>query len=131
MSQTVERICPNCRASQALEATFCNACGAPIERVLAPTLNRLLPAALRQQLAHPVVRSVAMGALVMVAQVLIRVVQQNLAQSASHALTKKTSSTNTPGSQTTVTARRTFWQKTNRNGTIRSEEQVSWQRTEK
>jgi hypothetical protein len=72
-----------------------------------------------------------MGALVMVAQVLIRVVQQNLAQSASHALTKKTSSTSNPGAQTTVTARRTFWQKTHRNGTIRSEEQVSWQRTEK
>ena len=131
MSHTVERICPNCRASQALEASYCNACGAPIERILAPTLNRLLPVALRQQLAHPLVRSVAMGALVMVAQVIIKVVQQSLSQSASHALTKNTSSPTAPASQTTVTARRTFWQKTNRNGTIRSEEQVSWQRTEK
>ncbi|MFM2310547.1 MAG: hypothetical protein RLY87_2669 [Chloroflexota bacterium] len=131
MSYPVERICPQCRASQALSATYCNSCGSPIERSLPQPLQRFLPAALRQHLTHPVVRSVAMGALVMVAQVVIRVVQQNLAQSATRALTKSQSASQPASAQTTVTARRTFWQKTDKHGTIRSEERVSWQRTEK
>ena len=130
MTQSIERICPNCRASQALHATYCNVCGSAIERYLTQPVDRWLPAIVRQHLSHPIVRSVAMGALMMVVQVAIRSIQQSVTNSASHALTKTPSSPRGDAKQSTVVARRTFWQKTNRDGTIRSDEKVIWQRTD-
>jgi hypothetical protein len=130
MPPTIERICPNCRASQHLDALYCNVCGSAIERYLPQPVSRLLPARIRQQLAHPIVRSVAMGALMMIVQVVIRTVQHNLSTTASRALTKSPTNSRSDAKQTTVQARRTFWQKTSRDGTIRSDEHITWKRTD-
>lgn len=133
MSQSVERICPNCRASQALQATYCNVCGTAIERYLPQPATAWVPARIKQQLAHPLVRTVATGALVMVAQVVVRVLQHALTNRASDALTR----TGPPrgsavtGTQSRIKARRTFWQKTSRDGTIRSDETITWERTDR
>lgn len=130
MTPTIERICPNCRESQRLDALYCSVCGSAIERYLPQPLSRWLPARIRQQLAHPLVRSVAMGALMMIVQVAIRSLQHNLTNSASQALTKSGTQPQSDTKQTTVRARRTFWQKTSRDGTIRSDEHITWQRTD-
>ncbi len=130
MPPTIERICPNCRASQHLNALYCNVCGSAIERYLPQPVSSWLPARIRQQLAHPVVRSVAMGALMMIVQIVIRSLQHNLTNTATQALTKSTPHPQGDAKQTTVRARRTFWQKTSRDGTIRSDEQITWQRTD-
>lgn len=132
MSQQIERICPHCRASQALSATYCNICGTAIERYLPQPATAWLPARVKQQLAHPLVRTVATGALVMLAQVVVKVLQQSLADRASTALTRPRGAAPraTAGNQTRVKARRTFWQKTFRDGTIRSDETVTWERSE-
>jgi len=130
MTPTIERICPNCRESQRLDALYCSVCGSAIERYLPQPLSRWLPARIRQQLAHPLVRSVAMGALMMIVQVVIRSLQHNLTNSASQALTKSGAQPQSVTKQTTVRARRTFWQKTSRDGSIRSDEHITWQRTD-
>lgn len=131
MSDAVTRICPHCKASQALHATYCNICGTPIERYLPQPATSWLPARVKQQLAHPLVRTVATGALVMVAQVVLKVVQQSLTQRATTALTRGDAAQPTgPTNRTRVKARRTFWQKTTRDGTIRSDETVTWERSD-
>ncbi len=71
-----------------------------------------------------------MGALMMIVQVVVRSLQHNLTNKATQALTKSTPHSHSDTKQTTVRARRTFWQKTGRDGTIRSDEQITWKRTD-
>jgi hypothetical protein len=91
---------------------------------------------LRQQLNHPIVKGVAMGALAIVVEVGINVIRHMLTNRASaHLATLKsgevTSATSRrTGVRTVVHARRRFWQKSDNRGNVRSEEQITWQRTD-
>lgn len=133
MTHPVERICPECRASQPLSAHYCATCGAQLERFLPVPARQWLPARVRQQLSHPIVKGVAMGAMALAVEVGIKVIRHMLTNRTAQQITSIRTSGATPPTQPTRTvihARRRFWQKSDGHGNVRSEEQVTWQRTD-
>jgi predicted amidophosphoribosyltransferase len=133
MTHPVERICPECRASQPLSAHYCATCGAQIERFLPVPARQWLPARVRQQLSHPIVKGVAMGAMAIAVEVAIKVLRHALTNRGAQHISTLRSSGATPPAPTTRTvihARRRFWQKSDAHGNVRSEEQITWQRTD-
>ncbi|MBM4413978.1 MAG: hypothetical protein FJ040_11120 [Chloroflexi bacterium] len=137
MTHPVERICPDCRASQPLSSHYCATCGSQLERFLPVPARQWLPASVRQHLNHPIVKGVAMGALAIVVEVGINVIRHMLTNRASaHLATLKSSdipsdtTSRRTGTRTVVQARRRFWQKSDNRGNIRSEEQITWQRSD-
>ena len=76
----VERICPECRAAQALAAHYCATCGAPLERLVPVRATQWLPAVVRQQLRHPLVRGAAMGAMAVVIEVAVVLIRRALSR---------------------------------------------------
>jgi len=133
MTHPVERICPECRASQPLSAHYCATCGAQIERFLPIPARQWLPARVRQQLSHPIVKGVAMGAMAIAVEVAIKVLRHALTNRGAQHISTLRSPGATPPAPTTRTvihARRRFWQKSDAHGNVRSEEQITWQRTD-
>ena len=133
MTHPVERICPECRASQPLSSHYCATCGAQLERFLPVPARQWLPARVRQQLSHPIVKGVAMGAMALVVEVGIKVIRHVLTNRTAQQITTVRSSAGTPPARpvrTVVHARRRFWQKSDAHGNIRSEEEITWQRTD-
>ena len=133
MAHPVERICPECRASQSISSHYCATCGAQLERFLPVSTRQWLPARVRQQLSHPIVKGVAMGAMALAVEVGIKVLRHMLTNRTAQQITTLRSSTDTPPVSTTRTvihARRRFWQKSDAHGNIKSEEQITWQRTD-
>lgn len=133
MTHPVERICPDCRASQPLSSHYCATCGSQLERFLPVPARQWLPARVRQQLRHPVVKGVAMGAMALAVELGISVLRHVLTQRTGQhiAAIRQTprDSANDVG-RTVIHARRRFWQKSDGRGNIRSEEQITWQRTD-
>jgi predicted amidophosphoribosyltransferase len=76
----VERICPECRAAQTLDAHYCATCGAPLERLVPIRATQWLPAVVRQQLRHPLVRGAAMGAMAVVVEVAVVLIRRALSR---------------------------------------------------
>lgn len=133
MTHPVERICPECRASQPLSSHYCATCGAQLERFLPVPARQWLPARVRQQLSHPIVKGVAMGAMALVVEVGIKVIRHVLTNRTAQQITTARPSAGTPPARpvrTVVHARRRFWQKSDAHGNIRSEEEITWQRTD-
>ena len=133
MTHPVERICPECRASQPLSSHYCATCGAQLERFLPVPARQWLPARVRQQLSHPIVKGVAMGAMALVVEVGIKVIRHVLTNRTAQQITSVRPSAGTPPVRpvrTVVHARRRFWQKSDAHGNIRSEEEITWQRTD-
>lgn len=133
MTHPVERICPECRASQPLSSHYCATCGAQLERFLPVPARQWLPARVRQQLHHPIVKGVAMGAMAIAVEVGIKVLRHMLTnRTADQITTMRTTRATPPASpaRTVIHARRRFWQKSDAHGNIRSEEQITWQRTD-
>lgn len=133
MTQPVERICPECRSSQSLTAHYCATCGAQLERFLPVPARQWLPARIKQQLHHPVVKGVAMGAMALVVEVGINVLRHMVTNRISQPRTSIDTSHGVPSkppARTVIHARRRFWQKSDGHGNIRSEEQITWQRTD-
>ena len=133
MTHPVERICPECRASQPLSSHYCATCGAQLERFLPVPARQWLPARVRQQLSNPIVKGVAMGAMALVVEVGIKVIRHVLTNRTAQQITTVRSSAGTPPARpvrTVVHARRRFWQKSDAHGNIRSEEEITWQRTD-
>lgn len=133
MTHPVERICPECRASQPLSSHYCATCGAQLERFLPVPARQWLPARVRQQLSHPIVKGVAMGAMALAVEVGINVIRHVLTNRTAQQITTTRSSGVTPpahAARTVIHARRRFWQKSDARGNIRSEEEITWQRTE-
>lgn len=133
MSHPVERICPECRASQPLSSHYCATCGAQLERFLPVPVRQWLPANIRQQLRHPLVRGVVMSAVALAVEIGIKLVRHMLTNRASQQLTTLRSQeplSSTSTKHTVIHARRRFWQKSDGHGNVRSEEQITWQRTD-
>lgn len=133
MTHPVERICPECRASQPLSSHYCATCGTQLERFLPVPARQWLPARVRQQLSHPIVKGVAMGAMALAVEVGIKVIRHVLTNRTAQQITTVRSSAGTPPTRpvrTVVHARRRFWQKSDAHGNIRSEEEITWQRTD-
>ena len=136
----VERICPECRAAQALAAHYCATCGAPLERLVPVRATQWLPAVVRQQLRHPLVRGAAMGAMAVVIEVAVvlirralsRQVETQLISRGDAALSTNRQSPSVPATprRTTVTARRRTWLWHDKNGNSRSDEQLEWRRVD-
>ena len=130
----VERICPECRAAQALAAHYCATCGAPLERLVPVRATQWLPAVVRQQMHHPLVRGAAMGAMAVVIEVVVvlirralsRQVEQQLIPRGDAALpaTRQPSAPAATPRRTTVTARRRTWLWQDKKGNTRSDEQL-------
>jgi hypothetical protein len=84
-------------------------------------------------LHHPIVKGVAMGAMALAVEVGIKVLRHMLTTRTADQITamRATGATPpTPHSRTVIHARRRFWQKSDAHGNIRSEEQITWQRTD-
>jgi len=136
----VERICPECRAAQALAAHYCATCGAPLERLVPVRATQWLPAVVRQQMHHPLVRGAAMGAMAVVIEVVVvlirralsRQVEQQLIPRGDAALpaTRQPSAPAATPRRTTVTARRRTWFWQDKKGNTRSDEQLEWYRVD-
>lgn len=136
----VERICPECRASQVLAAHYCATCGAPLERLVPVRATQWLPAVVRQQMHHPLVRGAAMGAMAVVIEVAVvlirralsRQVEQQLITRGDAALpaTRQPSAPAATPRRTTVTARRRTWLWQDKKGNTRSDEQLEWHRVD-
>ena len=136
----VERICPECRATQALDAHYCGTCGAPLERLVPVRSTQWLPAVVRQQLRHPLVRGAAMGAMAVAVEVAVVLIRRALARQVEHQLvsrsdaplasSRQSPAAPTPPRRTTVTARRRTWFWRDKNGNTRSDEQLEWRRVD-
>ena len=136
----VERICPECRAAQTLDAHYCATCGAPLERLVPVRSTQWLPAVVRQQLRHPLVRGAAMGAMAVVVEVAVVLIRRALSRQveqqllprgdASLSSTRHTPDAPTTSRRTTVTARRRTWFWRDKNGNTRSDEQLEWRRVD-
>lgn len=137
----VERICPACRAAQALAAHYCATCGAPLERFVPVRATQWLPAVVRQQLQHPLVRGAAMGAMAVAIEVAVVLIRRALARQGETQLMsqkdaglpapRQPTANVPPPRQTTVTARRRTWLWHDKNGNTRSDEQLEWRRVDK
>jgi len=139
MSNQVERICPQCRASHPVDARYCGTCGATLEWLVPATQRQWLPVQLRQHLHHPVVRGVAVGAIALVVEMSVALIRRLIVQrlsagdvpsivSSNRARTAPPSQT-TP-TQTVVRARRRFWQKVDKHGNVHIDEHIEWRRYE-
>jgi hypothetical protein len=88
---------------------------------------------MRQQLSHPIVKGVAMGAMALAVEVGSKVLRHMLTNRTADQITamRVTGATPpAPPARTVIHARRRFWQKSDAHGNIRSEEQITWQRTD-
>lgn len=139
MSNQIERICPQCRASQHVDARYCGTCGAPLEWLVPATQRSWLPAQIRQHLHHPVVRGVAVGAIALVVEMSVAVIRRLLVQRLSAGdlpssvlptRPTKPAPTRTSPTQTVVRARRRLWQKVDKQGNVHLDEQIEWRRYE-
>ncbi|NBU63374.1 MAG: hypothetical protein EBS29_02545 [Chloroflexia bacterium] len=136
----VERICPSCRAAQSLAAHYCATCGAALERLVPMQSNQWLPAVVRQQLRHPLVRGAAMGAMAVVVEVAVVLIRRALSHQVAQQLTTRSDASlptarqspdaPTTSRRTTVTARRRTWFWRDKNGNTRSDEQLEWRRVD-
>lgn len=136
----VERICPECRAAHALAAHYCATCGAPLERLVPVRAPQWLPAIVRQQLRHPLVRGAAMGAMAVAIEVAVVLIRRALSRQVSHQLiaprdtalpvTRKSAEAISSPRRTIVTARRRTWLWHDKNGNTRSDEQLEWRRVD-
>lgn len=133
----VERICPECRAAQVLAAHYCATCGAPLERLVPVRANQWLPAVVRQQLRHPLVRGAAMGAMAVVIEVAVVLIRRALSRQIDTQLIARGDAPLSPARQspatprrTTVVARRRTWFWQDKNGNTRSDEQLEWRRVD-
>lgn len=139
MSNQIERICPQCRASHRVDARYCGTCGAALEWLVPATRRQWLPAQLRQHLHHPVVRGVAVGAIALVVEMSVALIRRLLVQRLSAgdvpsitlpSRSVRTSTTQTNPTHTVVKARRRFWQKVDKQGNVHIDEQIEWRRYE-
>lgn len=132
MGDSVERICPACRAAQQMSAHYCATCGAPLTRMLPARTNQWMPAVLRQKMQHPLVRGVAMGMAAVAVEVVVHVIQRALSRTVAQRIIPGESSSalqrsGTP-QRTTITSRRRAWIWRDSNGNTRAEERSEWQR---
>ena len=136
----VERICPECRAAQAIAAHYCGTCGAPLERLVPVRATQWLPAVVRQQLRHPLVRGAAMGAMAVAVEVAVVLIRRALSRQVENQLvsrgdaplsaTRQSPDAPLPPRRTTVIARRRTWFWRDKNGNTRSDEQLEWRRVD-
>ena len=136
----VERICPECRAAQAIAAHYCATCGAPLERLVPVRATQWLPAVVRQQMHHPLVRGAAMGAMAVVIEVAVVLIRRALSRQVEQQLvsrgdaplsaTRQSPDAPPPPRRTTVTARRRTWFWRDKKGNTRSDEQMEWRRVD-
>ena len=138
MANQVERICAQCRATQHIDARYCGTCGAPLERLVPVGTRQWLPARVRQQLHHPLVRGVAVGATAVAVELAValvrRILTEHIRGQSGLQLPVQRSTSSAPSAtaprHTVVTARRRFWQKTDRRGNVQVDEHITWTRSE-
>ncbi len=132
MGDTVERICPACRAAQHMSAHYCATCGAPLTRMLPARTNQWMPAVLRQKMQHPLVRGVAMGMAAVAVEVVVHVIQRALSRSVAQRIGTGDTPTALQRSRTTqrttIRSRRRAWIWRDTKGNTRAEELSEWQR---